>query len=111
MLTYANPRNVQDERERADSHGLVGFNETTRQIPFECWTRFPALDGRCAQFPAWPITVAIDANDGRAVAGWLPELNFKGVKKFRRASHRGYHRGYPLHHLRPRRMLPPARLS
>ena len=55
------------------------FNKTTRQITFECWPRFPGADGRHAQFPGWPITVAMDANDGRAIAGYLPELNFKGA--------------------------------
>ena len=33
-----------------------------------------------AQIPGWPITVADNANDGRKVAGWLPELQFgKGI--------------------------------
>ena len=38
--------------------------------------------GDKAQFPGWPITVAMDANDGRKVTGWLPELIFEGIENF-----------------------------
>ena len=77
MLAYANPANIQDERKRADGYGLVRFNKATRRITFECWPRFPAAGAaRPAQFPGWPITVAQDDNDGRAVTGYLPELLF-----------------------------------
>ncbi len=79
MLAYANPTDLDDERQRADGYGLARFNKRTRQITFECWPRFPAADSKHAQFPGWPITVAMDANDGRAIAGYLPELNFKGA--------------------------------
>ncbi len=79
MLAYANPPDIQDERQRADGYGLARFNKQSRQITFECWPRFPAADGSRKQFPGWPITVAMDANDGRTVAGHLPELRFKGV--------------------------------
>jgi hypothetical protein len=77
MLAYANPANIQDERQRADGYGLARFNKATRQITFECWPRFPAAGGP-AQFPGWPITVAQGDNDGRKVAGVLPELIFSG---------------------------------
>lgn len=79
MLAYANPPDIQNERQRADGYGLARFNKTTRQITFECWPRFPNADGSRTQFPGWPITVAMDANDGRATTGYLPELNFKGA--------------------------------
>jgi len=75
MLAYANPEDVEDERKRADGHGLVRFNKKTRKVTFECWPRFSdAREGDKAQFPGWPITIETDANDGRAVAGYLPEL-------------------------------------
>lgn len=75
MLAYANPEDVEDERKRADGHGLVRFNKKTRKVTFECWPRFSdAREGDKAQFPGWPITIDTDANDGRAVAGYLPEL-------------------------------------
>ncbi len=35
--------------------------------------------GDKAQFPGWPITITMDANDGRKVTGYLPELLFTDV--------------------------------
>ena len=79
MLAYANPPDIQDERQRGDGYGLVRFDKRTRRITFECWPRFAdARQGDQAQFPGWPVTVAMDANDGRKVAGYLPELVFEG---------------------------------
>jgi len=80
MLAYANPPDVSDEKQRADGYGLACFNKKTRQITFECWPRFASVkDGDQAQFPGWPITVPMDANDGRKIAGYLPQLNFEGT--------------------------------
>jgi hypothetical protein len=79
MLAYANPANIQNERERADGYGLVRFDMEKRTVTFECWPRFPGADGQHAQFPGWPITKQMDANDGRKVTGWLPELIFEGA--------------------------------
>ncbi len=80
MLAYANPEDVQNERKRADGYGLIRFNKKTRKITFECWPRFSKVaDGDKAQFPGWPITIDQDANDGRKIAGWLPELMFQGA--------------------------------
>ncbi len=78
MLAYANPENMQDEKQRADGYGLIRFNKKTRKITFECWPRFSKVgDGDKAQFPGWPITVSMENNDGRKVTGWLPELVFE----------------------------------
>jgi hypothetical protein len=33
--------------------------------------------GDKAQFPGWPIKVAMEANDGRKVVGYLPEIVFE----------------------------------
>ncbi|MEQ2005319.1 MAG: hypothetical protein ABMA26_00870 [Limisphaerales bacterium] len=80
MLAYANPTDIADERQRADGYGIARFDKMKRTITFECWPRFSdAKQGDKAQFPGWPITVAMDANDGRKVAGWLPELVFEGA--------------------------------
>ena len=80
MMAYANPPDVTDEKQRADGYGIARFNKTKRSITFECWPRFSdAKQGDKAQFPGWPITVAMDANDGRKVTGWLPELVFEGA--------------------------------
>jgi len=79
MMAYANPEDVKDEKLRADGYGLARFNKKTRQITFECWPRFAHVkDGSRAQFPGWPITVAMDDNDGRKVTAHLPELIFEG---------------------------------
>jgi hypothetical protein len=81
MLAYANPTDVKDEKQRADGYGIARFNKQNRTITFECWPRFSDVkQGDKAQFPGWPITVAMNANDGRKVAGWLPELIFQGVE-------------------------------
>jgi len=80
MLAYANPPEIADERQRGDGYGVVRFNKRTRQATFECWPRFAnAADGDKAQFPGWPITVAMRDNDGRQPVAWLPELNFEGA--------------------------------
>ena len=80
MMAYANPPDVADEKQRADGYGIARFDKRKRTITFECWPRFSdAKQGAKAQFPGWPITVAMEANDGRRVAGWLPELVFAGA--------------------------------
>ena len=77
MLAYANPRDVADEKGRADGYGLVRFDKAKRTVTFECWPRFSdATAGPEGQFPGWPITVSWDDNDGREPAAWLPELVF-----------------------------------
>jgi 3',5'-cyclic AMP phosphodiesterase CpdA len=81
MLAYANPGNIQDERERGDGYGLVRFDKPARRVTFECWPRFAdASAGDQAQFPGWPITVEMADNDGRRPHAWLPELRFVGVQ-------------------------------
>lgn len=78
MLAYANPEDIRDEKKRSDGYGLIRFDKRTRRVTFECWPRFPAADGSRKQFAGWPITIASEDNDGRKVAGYLPELVFKG---------------------------------
>ncbi len=81
MLAYANPTDMQDEKRRADGYGIARFDKVKRTITFECWPRFSDVrQGDSQQYPGWPITVAMDANDGRKVAGWLPELVFEGIE-------------------------------
>lgn len=79
MLAYANPEDVSNERKRADGYGLVRFDKKTRRITIECWPRFSnAAEGDKAQFPGWPITIAMQDNDGRKPLAWLPVLKFEG---------------------------------
>lgn len=78
MMAYANPEDITDEKKRADGYGIARFNKKDRTITFECWPRFSdAKKGDKAQFPGWPIKVAMDANDGRKVMGYLPEIVFE----------------------------------
>ena len=77
MLAYANPENRNDEKKRGDGYGIVRFNKKTRKVTLECWPRFcDVTDGDQVQYPGWPITIDQDANDGRKITGWLPELRF-----------------------------------
>ncbi|MEO8353762.1 MAG: hypothetical protein ABI680_18705 [Chthoniobacteraceae bacterium] len=77
LLAYANPSEINDERQRADGYGIVRFDKKARKITFECWPRFSdAKAADMAQFPGWPITVSMEANDGRKPAGYLPTLVF-----------------------------------
>ena len=79
LMAYANPPNINDERQRGDGYGVVRINKPKRQVTFECWPRFAnAADGDRAQFPGWPITVSMEDNDGRKPAAWLPVLRFEG---------------------------------
>ena len=80
MLAYANPEDPSDEQKRSDGFGMARFDKPTRNITFECWPRFANVsDGDKAQFPGWPITVAMKDNDGRKPFGWLPEIQIVGV--------------------------------
>ncbi len=79
MLAYANPEDIADPKRRADGYGLVRFNKKERTVTFECWPRFSdSSQGNAAQFPGWPITVPVDANDARRPMAYLPELGFSG---------------------------------
>ncbi len=81
MMAYANPPNIANEKQRADGYGLVRFHKQTRRVTFECWPRFAdAKDGDKAQFPGWPITIDMAANDGRKPVAWLPELIFENAR-------------------------------
>ena len=81
MLAYANPDDIKDERQRADGYGIVRFNKRERTITFECWPRFSDVeDGDSAQFPGWPVTCAMQDNDGRKPIGHLPPVSLDGVE-------------------------------
>lgn len=87
MFAYANPYMSEEELELETGkkksfgagYGLIRFNKTTRDITFECWPRYADLsEGDDAQYPGWPFTFSMEENDGREVAGYLPELSFQG---------------------------------
>jgi hypothetical protein len=77
MMAYANPKDLGDEKNRADGYGLVRFNKRSGEVTFECWPRFSQGE----QFPGWPITVRNDDNDGRQPVAWLPELIVDGAER------------------------------
>jgi hypothetical protein len=80
MRAYANPPDIADERQRGDGYGVVRFDKKSHSVTFECWPRFAdAGQGDTAQFLGWPITIAVNDNDGRKPMAWLPELHFQGV--------------------------------
>ena len=82
MMAYANPPDRSDETQRADGFGIARFDKKTRQVTFECWPRFADVDdGDRVQFAGWPITINYRDNDGRKVAGYLPELVVSGIQR------------------------------
>lgn len=82
MMAYANPTRIADETRRADGYGIARFDKQNRTVTFECWPRFADVgDGDAAQFPGWPITVAMAENDGREPIGFLPEIIVEGIER------------------------------
>jgi 3',5'-cyclic AMP phosphodiesterase CpdA len=79
MLAYANPKDIQNERERADGFGVVRIDTKAGTATIECHPRFPKKKGE--QFPGWPVTVKLADNDGRKPVAWLPELTVTGCDR------------------------------
>jgi hypothetical protein len=76
VIAYANPGDVQDERQRADGYGLARFQMAKQNVTFECWPRFSdSRKGDGQQFPGWPQTFALADNDGRKPTGFLPSVD------------------------------------
>lgn len=81
MMAYANPPNINQEKQRADGYGIARFHKKDRTVTLECWPRFSSKDsGEKGQFPGWPITVKMDDNDGRKPWGYLPTLQIQGAE-------------------------------
>jgi hypothetical protein len=79
MLAYANPEDpTHEQKPRRWISARQDSTKQQRTITFECWPRFSNVrNGDKAQFPRWPITVAMQDNDGRTPVGWLPEIQCK----------------------------------
>ncbi len=75
LWAYANPKNRQDPKQRADGYGLVRFKKSAGTATFECWPRFATAETQ--QFEGWPITINLGDNDGRKVTHWLQPLSFE----------------------------------
>jgi hypothetical protein len=88
MMAYANPDTfISAQRERlptdnyGDGYGLVRFNKATREATMECWPRFADVtQGDSGQYPGWPLTFALEDNDGREAVRYLPTLQFSGIE-------------------------------
>lgn len=83
VIAYANPGDIQDERQRADGYGVARFQLDKQAVTFECWPRFSdSRQGDQAQFPGWPQTFALAGNDGRKPTGYLPtvDLSTEGAR-------------------------------
>jgi hypothetical protein len=67
-------------QDRASGLGLVRFDKPNRTITFECWPFLTDPQQPNTQFPGWPVTIDMSANDGRKPAAHLPTLNIQGVE-------------------------------
>jgi alkaline phosphatase D len=65
--------------DRAAGYGVVRFNKNSREITLENWSRYsnPSEGGK--PYDGWPITINQEDNYGRKAAGFLPELNVRGI--------------------------------
>ena len=80
MIAYANPKDRNDPKQRADGYGIVRFNKSNDSVTFECWPRFSdSSKGEREQFPGWPISFIHRENDGRTVTDKLPAIKKNGV--------------------------------
>jgi hypothetical protein len=59
-------------------YGIVKVNKADATYTVECWPRY-AVPGRDAQYEGWPRTIPMESNYGREAAGWLPEINVRGM--------------------------------
>ena len=85
MIAYANPafdtiqKMAESRRDPkamlGDGYGLVRFDKKTCRTTFEAWPRYADLaKGDAAQYPGWPVSFPMADNDGRKIAGHLPEI-------------------------------------
>ena len=43
IVAYANPEDVDDEKQRGDGYGIARFDFANDALTFECWPRFPVV--------------------------------------------------------------------
>jgi 3',5'-cyclic AMP phosphodiesterase CpdA len=62
IVAYANPEDVDDEKQRGDGYGIARFDFAKDALTLECWPRFPVVgaDGAAKQYPGWPVTVPLE---------------------------------------------------
>lgn len=79
----ANPRaeGIEPTRlhERAPGYGIARVARGDRSVRLEAWPRHADPGAEAARpYPGWPVTFSLDDADGRAPAGWLPDLVLDG---------------------------------
>ncbi len=84
VLAVANPRQTQKQpaivHDRATGYGMVTFDKENRTMTIECWPRYSDPEkGPGGQYEGWPFTIQQEENYGRKGAGYLAELEIKGV--------------------------------
>lgn len=68
--------------DKASGYALVHFNKSDQTITMECFKLlFDADDVQPDdQFPGWPKTIQMTANDGRKAAAYLPAIDVQGIE-------------------------------
>jgi hypothetical protein len=64
---------------KAPGYGIVRFHKAARTVTMECWPRKANPAGASAQYPGWPITVAVEDNYGRRATAHLPAIEVSGM--------------------------------
>ncbi len=65
--------------DKSSGIGMVRFDKARRKIRIECWPLLADVSQASTQMPGWPLEIDVRQNDGRKVAGHLPELDITGA--------------------------------
>jgi alkaline phosphatase D len=88
VYAVANPEGIRDDHRyeqaqvKASGFGLCRFDKAARTIDVHCYKFLTDVTDEDQQheYPGWPVTLTQRDQDGRTVAGHLPELRAEGVK-------------------------------
>jgi alkaline phosphatase D len=89
VAAVANPEGTRDDHRyvqaqvKASGFGLCRFDPSERTIDVHCYKFLVDVTDPSQQheYPGWPITLTQRDQDGRDVAGHLPELRIEGVER------------------------------
>lgn len=87
VLAVANPRRTGVEpaalHDRVPGYGIVRLSRARGTATLEAWPRHVDPTAPSAQpYAGWPITIPLEAGDGRPVAARLPEVVLEGARSF-----------------------------
>lgn len=69
-----------DLHDKMPGYGIVRLNKAKRTITMECWPRYVnPLQENAKQYEGWPRTITQEDNYSRKAAGYLPEIQVKGM--------------------------------